>query len=140
MSPELEALGRRAIACDAREWLPGMLVLTTDGGRPPFRLGETHLRGGRLRGVNTKQIVRYDKSAAERGACCVPDLSDPATAGCLLALVRKAWADKCEDVWVAFTGPHWTARGRHPEFYTPHCIATGTSEADALVAALEAAP
>lgn len=65
----------------------------------------------------------------------LPDLSDPATLGCLLALVREAWDDpfalvdydRCN--WGLFTRKHdcvW--------------VCTADTEAEALVAALEAAP
>jgi hypothetical protein len=63
----------------------------------------------------------------------LPDFSDPATLGCLLALVRKAWGDSktCarpdlgDDVWYVVTRSG---------------LAFAASEAEALVAALESAP
>jgi hypothetical protein len=86
----------------------------------------------------------------------LPDLSDPATIGCLLAIVREAWGDELVHVsprvedpedtgalyglpaaWiVGSTGVHGYreflgSRGRRPRF---------GSEAEALVHALEAAP
>ena len=71
----------------------------------------------------------------------VPDVSDPATLGCLLALVRKAWGD--EHISVAFA----KAEGRLV-IIESHCNAMlannryfyGDTEAEALIAALEAAP
>jgi hypothetical protein len=66
----------------------------------------------------------------------LPDLSDPATLGCLLALVREAWGDPLMQAmnagggWVGFRpAPIWTDK--------EGCYDT---EAEALVAALEAAP
>jgi hypothetical protein len=74
-----------------------------------------------------------------------PDITDPATLGCLLALVREAFPgchaepngapewdgyDEAErdNWWAVFTcGPH-------------RLMANGATEAEALVAALEAAP
>lgn len=66
----------------------------------------------------------------------LPDLTDPATVGCLLALVREAWGD-----------PHICAVAT-PDFHNlPMWIVpisggmcSGDTEAEALVAALEAAP
>jgi hypothetical protein len=63
----------------------------------------------------------------------LPDLQDPATLGCLLALVREAWGDSktCarpdleDDVWYVVTRSG---------------LAFAASEAEALVAALESAP
>ena len=63
----------------------------------------------------------------------LPDLSDPATLGCLLALVREAWGDSktCarpdleDDVWYVVTRSG---------------LAFAATEAEALVAALESAP
>jgi hypothetical protein len=71
----------------------------------------------------------------------IPDLHDPATLGCLLALVREAYADQCACVFSIDYGPAgvmWqvrlTANGR--QVTDRHY----TTEAEALVAALEAAP
>ena len=71
----------------------------------------------------------------------LPDLTDPATLGCLLALVREAWGDECACVLPIDYGPagvRWVARltagGR--------CLTERhwLTETEALVAALEAAP
>lgn len=77
-----------------------------------------------------------------------PDLSDPATLGCLLALVRELWGDPC--VYV-YAGPEDTGIGDHERcakragywhVRAPLAlhIGHGETEAEALVAALEAAP
>jgi len=59
----------------------------------------------------------------------MPDLDDPATLGCLLALVREAWDDR---YLCASLSPRklWMVDG-----WSLH-----DTEAEALVAALEAAP
>lgn len=67
MRPEMEALGHRAIACRRWFWMPGML--TSTGIRLTF-----HQRPGYV-----------------RGEVDIPDLTDPATLGCLLQLVNEAW-------------------------------------------------
>ena len=74
----------------------------------------------------------------------IPDLRDPATLGCLLALVREAWSDECVCVLPVDYGPGgvaWFCRltvgGRDlARSYVPSSV----GEAEALVAALEAAP
>jgi hypothetical protein len=73
----------------------------------------------------------------------LPDLDDPATLGCLLALVREAWG--VTDLYVApveYVGPgpapawrSWAVEGPDLHVYTT----SGETEAEALVAALEAA-
>ena len=64
----------------------------------------------------------------------VPDLSDPATLGCLLALVRIAYGDP--SFVVRCVAGLW-----YEESNTRALVARGgDTEAEALVAALEAAP
>ena len=69
----------------------------------------------------------------------LPDLSDPATLGCLLALVREAWGDPgasagiCDDLY-------WEVGGVLPGGGRGSFEFHGATEAEALVAALEAAP
>ena len=71
----------------------------------------------------------------------VPDLRDPATLGCLLALVREAWGDPtihltCVDSLEA--GQYdWIVRSVADKWSSD---LLSDSEAEALVAALEAAP
>jgi hypothetical protein len=67
---------------------------------------------------------------------CVPDLTDPATLGCLLALVREAWGDPaahCEQLFRRISGD-WAVFDQ-----SGGLVAKGATEAEALVAALEAA-
>jgi hypothetical protein len=116
MTPEMKALGARAVACKGWKWMEGMLTSHS------ARLFDTvsNLGDGWL---NTDEL---------------PDLSDPATMGCLLALVREAWGSETHTapvylgdvhtgwaVWIDIDLSRWFE---------------GTTEAAALVAALEAAP
>ncbi len=66
----------------------------------------------------------------------IPDLTDPATLGCLLALVREAHGDPLA-VCVARSAGEWEVRLVPPSRW--HLVASGDTEAAALVAALEAA-
>ena len=70
MPAELEALARRAVACKHWRWMPGMR----------YRVGSVL---GRLTDNQCKGKLPLVPDA-------LPDLSDPATVGCLLALVREA--------------------------------------------------
>lgn len=63
----------------------------------------------------------------------VPDLTDPATLGCLLALVRKAWNDP---QMCTYGRGLWDVVSKSEQIVTQDW----ESEAEALVAALEAAP
>jgi len=121
-------LGRRAVACKHWRWVPGMLA---------------HKPGG-IWEWRRHSVAKWSDALGVRDdipADAVPDLGDPATLGCLLALVREAWGKPLlyvepeEDeidglawyVWNVDEGKSYS-RGLH------------RSEAAALVAALEAAP
>lgn len=69
----------------------------------------------------------------------LPDLTDPATLGCLLALVRKSYGD--DEAWAQpwhDTDGGWTVTVNEDD--RCHIIAEGDTEVEALVAALEGAP
>ena len=126
MTDEQIALARRAVACRGWRWMPGML--TGDGFRCVWSdeisrewASPTWCENG-MSWKNTRT-----------GSKDLPDLTDLATLGCLLALVREAH-DSPGLVACLMDIPHeWMillANG--------HVVAT--TEAEALVAALEAAP
>lgn len=127
-TPELDAIARRAVVCPRWRWMPGMLAVSRgriiDSDSDGYTVA--YIRGG------TVYVVAPDDT---------PDLSDPATLGCLLALVREAWDDPrlstypirmigCAPWWNV--GVPWETDGAF--------FATASTEAEALVAALEAAP
>ena len=126
MTPkEAAALARRAIACPRWRWMPGMV--TTYGQRIARVDADgytvAYQRGGHL------QTVEAD---------ALPNITDPATMGCLLALVREAYNDSFAHVeyelgeWIVWATPE----GRRGKY----SMSVRKTEADALVAALEAAP
>jgi len=126
----LEELARRAVACKRWRWMPGML--SAKGLRVTRRDSDGYV-------VGYYEDLSY---IAECVAGSLPDLTDPATLGCLLALVRKALKPRGWGftLCLANTGAGWQlgylAGG---EWFSP----LGTihrSEAAALVAALEVAP
>jgi hypothetical protein len=68
----------------------------------------------------------------------LPDLTDAATLGCVLALVREAWGDPWMVASVRKDTQRWEVWDLR--IGAPHPVGDGTTEADALVSALEAAP
>ena len=129
MTDEQQELTRRAVACKAWwRWVPG--VLTQFGRIYEHPSGEVVLSGRAWRMGDIPTISDL-----------LPDLTDPATLGCLLALVRKAWGD--EGVSATRDAPAaesptrwWVCLSNDAETVIGH----GPTEAHALVAALEAAP
>lgn len=109
---DLAVLGLRATHAKAFRWMPGMLV-----------------RHG------TSWSLRITDDWVSPGVVDAwPDLTDPATLGCLLALVREQW----HDVQSYRTGEReWTCRCYDGMYW--HTFVRLT-EADALVDALDAAP
>ena len=129
-----QELGRRAVKCARWRWMPGMLTVQWWDGEPhPYRC-RRHWRGHVAIGQCT------DGRPEDNAEFCLPDLTDSATVGCLLALVREAWGD-CEAHVTPMGGYDgdfgwrcWCATETHSYHFR------GETEAEALVAALEAAP
>ena len=145
MTEEQIAIAKRAVACKGWQWMPGMVAIHPDctTSRVLFGRGYTFL-GAYRREMKAKnpslwqgwsgqvQHGQYGYAGFEH---CTPhpDITDPATLGCMLALVRDAYVDHRivarpdpeEEVWYVITqyGASWAG-----------------NEAEALVAALEAAP
>jgi hypothetical protein len=142
MTEHMIALARRAVACKGWRWLRGML------------------RHDDYRYVGSGVWARWSDTASVMTALHMPDqlpdLTDPATRGCLLALVREAW--RCPTVHVRQGTTRRVSDGvlawEVCDLWldAEACRALGVdrqgsvgswghgSEAEAIVAALEAAP
>jgi hypothetical protein len=100
-------LSKRAVACKGWRWMSGMVC------------GHRH-----------RVDLEPGNDDPDMGGC-LPDLDDPATLGCLLALVREASGDpRCSTD--ANQSGDWTVYGCLP-IVVPH----RNTEAEALVEALE---
>ena len=118
-------LARRAVACPQWKWMPGMRWTV-------FRLAPLEDYAGRILDCDG----RAPDSLAFLG---LPDLTDPATLGCVMALLDEAYGD-----WWAEPPASPNKRGRWAGYvwngYLTRRIATGATRIEALIAALEAAP
>jgi len=140
-------LGRRAVACKGWRWLPGMSIIRRKTGPA----GGTGLRPTHLRVALTcghpcdpfASVVDVDRlpRPCPPDPHWVPDLRDPATVGCLLALVRGEWGDLGASTWHdRRTGLwSWMAGGCIHSVWRPSDADGYPNEAAAIVAALEAA-
>ena len=123
-------LAERVVACKHWRWMPGML--NTYG----YRVLEVDEHGKPTRWVLGWYVFNW---SAKWPSSSTPDLTDPATLGCLLALVREVWEDpQVVVICLVIDGKGlWcpkiqASQGRAGINYE--------TEAEALVAALEAAP
>lgn len=133
MTPEqAEVLGRRLVACKHFRWMPGML---RDDGHRFIGLdatnGEEH---GFVATAEEGGGTHWCWPQHLRDAKCCPDPRDPATVGCLLALVREAW--RTPDACLYYRDDGWHVGSYLDDSETDPF----DTEAEALVAALEAAP
>ena len=152
-------LARRVVKCKGWRWVPGMLLLHPSWSQ--FRISTVGLTG--VRGVCSHSSPMGGAEWAilalplPLSDDILPDLDDPATLGCLLALVREAWGEP--RLVVVWWGACWGIELDDRDFCASiearairHagkrcCIggpcehpATGATEAEALAVALEATP
>ena len=128
---QIEELARRAVACKRWRWMPGML---SDKGLRVYRRDDDGY------------VVGYYANQEYISQCVpgtLPTLSDPATLGCLLALVREAWGPTASvsvnlsGFWAVGGATVLKGKGKGSSINLGIWKAT---ELDALVSALEVAP
>lgn len=133
MNDQMQDLARRAVACKHWRWMPGMLWII------PAQPGWVGDNKGRV------LAACEDGGPVSEPALVIPDLTDPATLGCLLALVREAWNDPgIACVTSSYSNGQYYRRvvdgHHHGSTFQTMSQATHLTEAEALIAALEAAP
>jgi hypothetical protein len=141
----IEELGRRVVACRHWRWMAGMM---TDSGEHVFAVDNKD-DVKHIFVLTPGQFVRSLSASAR-----TPRLDDPATLGCLLALMREAWTRDADfNEWVAYAVPIFDGLETWRVGCIVDCakmfavcdtatmkIVEAATEAEALVAALEAAP
>jgi hypothetical protein len=145
---EAKAIGLRAMACKGWRWMPGVLLRHREYDNFRLRIGderETPCMLGDL-GPLSRAGWTVGSDGEPTGALLTwahlwPDFRDPATLGCLLALVREAWGDPnlhTTGQFIHVCGMQWfMGNGFAYECGGPR-VQSG-SEIETLVAALEAA-
>jgi hypothetical protein len=127
-----EELGQRLINCKNWQWLDGMLTTcnlrVVEGGRDyiiGYRSGPTTNGGGWYDGESKGFL---------------PDLSDPATIGCLVHLIRLAWKAPIDIHESRGAGIFWGISIVNEPLEDDCPYFMGYSQQEILVKAFEAAP
>lgn len=145
------AVACRLVACKGFRWMEGMKPVT-DEITSGYRLLLSYEPGGDDGDAEPVEIMGlpFVEEAPAWGwpapaSGWLPDLIDPATLGCLLALVRDAWRDP--GAHVEPVGDHGRLRWRclvlppgDAPFHERLTSFYEDTEAEALVAAMEGAP
>lgn len=143
MTDEQIALARRAVACKGWRWMAGMVAIhpNVSVSRVLFGKGYSFV-GAYRRELKTKspswwqgwsgQVQHSQYGYAGFEHCTpIPDLEDPATLGCLLALVREALNSPRVHVLYVEGLYRWECADNR----TVHGV--GATEAEALIETME---
>lgn len=126
MTDEELKIARALVKCSAWKWLPGMLLRDL-----------TRSKRGRVHKVGNDWVVYFGINSESRYRCetvgysVVPDITDPATLGCIVRLVRDARSAPSASTLKVSTG--WSV-------WSDKRLGLGRTEAEALLRALQAAP
>ena len=139
MNDEMKALAQRAVACEHWRWMPGMLAEVVNlGGAGGCEVLPLHVRLAEM-GEPTFDRRQGVADTSLVGHPCLPDLTDPATIGCLAHLVREVWGNSSMHV-VRVMARRWGIAAADGEYSRlVDACPLRPNEASALVAALEAA-
>jgi len=150
----MRELAERAVACEGWRWMAGMrcthrwmsgirIMATESGEQSESYVVLPDADGNAVMTLHDCGIMGGFPDAGSAYPF-LPDLDDPATLGCLLALVRAAWEPRRGSDSIASTiqvGKKWGVGARGgSETLALIVLPTFDTEAEALVAALEAAP
>ena len=128
-------ISQRLVACKHFRWMPGMRTLGD------WRVINVDSDGVEVV-TDLSEVVLFHSGDLPSIPSSLPDLTDPATLGCLLALVREAWDDNTAST--AATRELDKTTGWIMDCWNPQSplnkIGPFNTEAEALVAALEASP
>jgi hypothetical protein len=116
-------LAKRAVACKAWKWVPGMMS-----------------NWGRVLWVDDSHAFIWEQAVTlgPMPKDAVPDLGDPATIGCLLALVREHWGDHgthAKRIYRSGGTERWICTSPNVRYHLLRV--DGDTEAEVLVKALE---
>lgn len=121
MTDDMIELAKRAVACRGWQWMRGM----------------SNDQGDVIDCVDVETGKAYC-GEWDVDMTALPDLTDPATLGCLLALVREAYGDPYASIW--YSADHNHSGDRWSYYSKAFSFSGHATEAEALVAALEGAP
>ena len=134
-----KSLAERAVNCGEWRWIEGMLAIWPNGNE--FRVGQVRESDLSGVGVRSHPCNGWGDEYPDQTKG-LPDLSDPATKGCILSLIRKAWGDPYLYVHCIGKRPNgesWRVGSSVPEVVSlPSMMFGALSEQEALVLSLEA--